>query len=163
MDALTFRRMTSEDRRDAYGLLRALLLGDPLARDTARAYRGSAASTDAEAALGQALSLFIERPDYGFIWMAYDGTRAIGCAAVSYAISASAGAVIANLDYLVVIEDRRGEGVGRALLQSLAEHLKFLDVARINISVHTENEAAKEFLSALGFEATHEERMVRGL
>src|ERR1700729_2785000 len=65
---LEFRRMSSIDRREAFDLLMQLLLGDEHYRDSSAAY-GAAQNDreDVEASLARALSLFIDRPDYGFV------------------------------------------------------------------------------------------------
>ncbi len=164
MDALIFRRMASEDRPSAFGLLAAFLIDDRYARDSARAYRGAVDDRiEAEAALGKALALFVDRPDYGFLWTAFDGPRAVACAPVGFSISVTAGAVVANLDYVVVAPEYRRHGIGRGLLESLATELKRMEIARIDVSVHLDNAEGRRFYAALGFEPTREERMVRAL
>ena len=96
--ALVFRRMGSADRSDVFALLGELLKKDAYYRHSSLAYGAPQDAADADAALGEALTLWIDRPDYGFVWLALEDDRALACAAVSYAISASVGKVVAKLD-----------------------------------------------------------------
>jgi GNAT superfamily N-acetyltransferase len=151
--------MTAGDRPDAHALLLDLLENDPYYRDSREAYGGARArSGDIESALAQALSLFLDRPDYGYVWMAFEDDRAVGCALVGYAISPALGEVIANVEGLVVAPQERRRGIGSAMLEALAEQLKGAEIARIDMSVNVRNGAAREFCAALGFEPTYEER-----
>jgi GNAT superfamily N-acetyltransferase len=157
---LTFRRMGSADRREAFGLLSTLMLDDEYYRDSSPAYSGSERTREAiEATLGAALSLFVDRPDYGFIFMAYDSDRAVACASVSYAISMSLGDIVAKIEHMVVAPNERRRGIGTALVEALIEHLRVIEIARLDVDVHVANEEAKQFYHALGFEPSREERM----
>ena len=62
--------------------------------------------TDA-AALGEALSLFIDRPDYGFIWLAYVDDHPAACASASLAIDTETGGLLATVRDLFVPPERR--------------------------------------------------------
>ena len=62
--------------------------------------------------LNDALDLFLEHPELGFVWMAYDEDGVAGICVVCYAISTSMGSVVAKLDDVSVKPDRRGKGVG---------------------------------------------------
>jgi GNAT superfamily N-acetyltransferase len=86
--------------------------------------------TDA-AALGEALSLFIDRPDYGFIWLAYVDDHPAACASASLGIDTETGGLLATVRDLFVPQERRRHGVGSALLVTLQGRLKALDVKRI--------------------------------
>jgi GNAT superfamily N-acetyltransferase len=155
---LHFRRMTAGDRRDAHDLLAELLLNDDYYADSREAYAGTTDRSDVEAALGAALTLFLDRPDYGFVWMSFEDERAVGCALVSYAISPALGAVIANLDGVVVVPGQRRRGIGTQMLEALGDHLKAAEIARLDLSVNIRNGAGREFATALGFLPTYEER-----
>ena len=89
---LSAKAMTDAEREGAFGLLRAFLATDEHYRDSASAYgdRGPAA-------LQHALQLFLERPELGFVWLVLDGASVVGCCVVCYAISTSAGAMVAPL------------------------------------------------------------------
>jgi GNAT superfamily N-acetyltransferase len=156
---LSCRRMTSGDRPEAFALFAELIERDPYYRDSSPAYGAPQQSREArEAALGEALSLYVDRPDYGFIWMAFSEDGAVACAAVSYAISPSLGKVVARLDALVVAPNARRNGVGSAMLEALAGELRRAGVARLDASAHLANDAAKQFYLELGFQPLREER-----
>ena len=58
--------------------------------------------------LNDALDLFLEHPELGFVWLAYDDKGLAGCCVICYAISTSMGAVVVKLDDVSVQPDRRG-------------------------------------------------------
>ena len=109
--------------------------------------------------LNNALDLFLERPELGFVWMAYDEKGVAGICVVCYAISTSMGAVVAKLDDVSVKPDRRGQGAGSEMLRQLKEQLRKEAVTRIDVAVHLENPAAKHFYEKAGFLALNEERL----
>jgi len=157
---LTFHRMSSVDRQDAFALFSELMLRDDYFLDSRGAYVGTQSGRDAaEAALGDALSLFVDRPDYGFIFMAFENGKPVGGAAVSYAISLALGKVVAKVEHLIVTESRRRAGIGSALIEELAKHLRLIEIARLDVDVHVKNHAARDFYLGLDFEPSNEERM----
>ena len=95
--------------------------------------------------LNDALDLFLERPELGFVWMAFDEKGVAGICVVCYAISTSMGSVVAKLDDVSVKPDRRGKGIGTELLLQLKEQLRKEAVTRIDVAVHLENPQAKSF------------------
>ena len=109
--------------------------------------------------LNDSLDLFLERPELGFVWMAFDEDGAAGICVVCYAISTSMGSVVAKLDDVSVKQDRRGKGVGSDLLEQLKEQLRKESVTRIDVAVHKDNPEAHRFYEKLGFVALNEERM----
>jgi ribosomal protein S18 acetylase RimI-like enzyme len=146
--------MTIADVPDAFEMLRAFLSGDEHYLASSRAYgdRGFQGINDA-------LYLFLERPELGFVWMAYDENGAAGMCVVCYAISTSMGSVVAKLDDVSVKVDRRGRGTGTTLLEQLKEQLRKELVTRIDVAVHLENPEARRFYERLGFVALNEERL----
>src|SRR6266851_6732774 len=71
------RTMTGPERVDAYTLMRQ--------------FRSD------EAALGDALALFVDRPDYGFVWLAYADGIPVACVSASFGISTETGGLFAEL------------------------------------------------------------------
>lgn len=146
--------MRTADVRDAFEMLTTFLSEDEHYLDSRKAYgdiglRG----------LNDALDLFLERPELGFVWMAFDEQGAAGICVVCYAISTSMGSVVVKLDDVSVKQDRRGKGVGTYLLEQLKEQLRKESVTRIDVAVHKDNPEAKRFYEKLGFVALNEERM----
>jgi GNAT superfamily N-acetyltransferase len=103
-----------------------------------------------EALLGEALALYVDRPDYGFIWLAYDDGIPAACVSAAYAISTETGGLIAALRDLWVVRDRRRRGIGSALLATLHGRLDQLDVTRVEASLP--NDAAlRAFFAARSY------------
>ena len=148
------RKMTAADVADAFEMLRVFLSEDEhyLASSEAYGDRGFQGLNDA-------LDLFLEQPELGFVWLAYDENGVGAVCVVCYAISTSMGAVVAKLDDVSVKEDRRGQGIGTALLEQLKAQLKKEAVTRIDVGVHLENPEARKFYEKLGFMALNEERL----
>jgi len=110
--------MASAERFDAYALISSFR------RD--------------EALLGTALTLFVDRPDYGFVWLAYDDGVPAACISVAYAISTESGGLVATLRDLWVAPDHRRRGIGTALLVTLRGRLDQLEVTRIEAALPPE-------------------------
>jgi GNAT superfamily N-acetyltransferase len=150
----TFRRMTDRDRQAAYALFVDYLHNDEFVRDSSAAY-----GNNGDRALSAALALFVERPDFGFIWMGFEGDEAVAVAIVSYAISTAVGGVVAKLEDTYVAPSRRSNGIGHAFVNSLVEELSKNRIARLDTSVHLQNARGKSFYETLGFRSLHEERL----
>ena len=146
--------MSATDVPDAFDMLSAFLGEDEHYLASSKAYgdRGFQGLNDA-------LDLFLEQPELGFVWMAHDDGGVCGICVVCYAISTSMGAVVAKLDDVSVKANRRGGGIGSALLEQLKEQLRKEAVTRIDVAVHLENPEARRFYEKLGFMALNEERM----
>ncbi len=83
------------------------------------------------AALGEARSLFIDRPDFGFVWLAYLDDHPAACASASLGIDTETGGLVASVRDLYVLPERRRHGIGSALLVTLQGRLEALEVARV--------------------------------
>lgn len=151
---ITCRKMTAPDVRDAFNMLSVFLREDEHYLSSSQAYGDRGIQ-----GLNDALDLFLEHPDLGFVWMAYDESGAAGICVVCYAVSTSMGSLVAKLDDVSVKEDRRGKGVGTALMEQLKEKLRKESVTRIDVGVHLENPEARRFYERLGFTALNEERL----
>jgi len=151
---ITCRKMTAADVSDAFEMLSTFLNEDEHYLASSRAYgdRGFQGLNDA-------LDHFLEQPELGFVWLAYDEDGLAGICVVCYAISTSMGAVVAKLDDVSVKASRRGIGIGTALLEQLKEQLKKESVTRIDVGVHLENPEARKFYERLGFATLNEERL----
>ena len=151
---ITCRKMTAADVRNAFEMLSAFLTEDEhyLASSAAYGDRGLRGLNDA-------FYLFLERPELGFVWMAYDDRGLAGICVVCYAISTSLGTVVAKLDDVSVQVDRRSTGVGTAMVEELKEELRGQSVMRIDVAVHMDNPQAKRFYQKLGFVPLNEERL----
>ena len=146
--------MGAADVADAFQMLGDFLSGDEhyLASSEAYGDKGVKGLTDA-------LDLFLEHPELGFVWMAFDEQGVAGICVVCYAISTSMGSVVAKLDDVSVKKDRRGQGIGTELLTQLKTQLKKESVSRIDVAVHVDNPEARHFYEKFGFVELHEERL----
>ena len=109
-----------------------------------------------QAALGDALTLFVEREDYGFVWLAYDGDTCVGCCSIAYAIATDAGGVTAVLRDLYVLPEVRRQGVARTMLAALHKRLDDLGIRRVDALVAAVGPGIIAFLDACGYAATDE-------
>ena len=154
MPSMSTKAMSAAELEDAFRLLRAFLSTDQHYRDSSAAYGDGGPE-----ALRRALSLFVARPELGFVWLAYDLHTAVGCCVVCYAISTAAGAMVAKLDDVCVLPGREGQGIGTALVGGLEDELRRRGVRRIDTSCHLENPRARNFYLQLGFRPLNEERL----
>jgi len=154
LDLITCRKMTAADAREAFEMLSSFLTADEHYLASSQAYgdRGMRGLNDG-------LYLFLERPELGFVWVAYDDEGAAGICVVCFAISTSLGTVVAKLDDVSVKENRRGKGVGSAMIQQLKDELRKQSVMRIDVAVHLNNPEARRFYEKLGFVPLNEERL----
>jgi ribosomal protein S18 acetylase RimI-like enzyme len=148
------KAMANADLEGALSLLRVFLASDAHYRASAKAYgdRGPEA-------LRHALRLFLSRPELGFVWLGLDAGTVVGCCVVCYAISTSAGAIVAKLDDVCVLPGKEGQGIGTVLINSLMTELRSRGVLRIDTSCHVDNLRARDFYVRLGFRSLNEERL----
>ena len=154
VSAVTCRKMGAADVADAFHMLSDFLSADEHYLASSQAYGDLGLK-----GLNDALDLFLERPELGFVWMAYDEQGVAGVCVVCYAISTSMGSVVAKLDDVLVKPDRRGKGVGSEMLNQLKEQLRKEAVTRIDTSVHLQNPQARIFYERAGFVSLNEERL----
>ncbi len=152
--SLSSKAMTEAELEAAFSVLRAFLASDEHYRDSADSYGDCGPE-----ALRHALRLFLARPELGFVWLALDAGTVVGCCVVCYAISTSAGAIVAKLDDVCVLPGREGQGIGTALIDSLKTELRSRGLRRIDTSCHIENPRARDFYVRLGFRSLNEERL----
>jgi GNAT superfamily N-acetyltransferase len=110
-------------------------------------------------ALERALELFLERPEIGFVWIAFLDGAAVGACVCCYAISTARGSLVVKLDDVTVDPAWQGHGVGVAMLTMLAAWLRERGVSRIDSSCHRDNTGAWRFYQRLGFRGLDEERI----
>ena len=151
---ITCRKMTAADARDAFEMLTSFLTEDEHYLASSKIYGDRGVR-----GLNDALYLFLERPELGFVWVAYDENGVAGISVVCYAISTSLGTLVAKLDDVSVKADRRGHGVGSAMIEQLKIEVRKQSVMRIDVAVHRDNPEAKRFYEKLGFAQLNEERL----
>ena len=146
--------MGAADVADAFHMLSDFLRADEHYLASSEAYGDLGLK-----GLNDSLDLYLERPELGFVWMAYDEQGVAGVCVVGYGISTSMGSVVAKLDDVSVKPDRRGKGTGSQMLNQLKEQLRREMVTRIDVAVHLQNPEARRFYEKAGFVALNEERL----
>ena len=130
--------MSAADRQDVYELL-APPAGAP-----------QPLRERAEASLAHALTLFEDRPDFGFVWVAYLEETALACCTVSFAISASQGGLIARVDDFAVARDAEFDVIERTLA-ALGEVLRSEEALRLEATVDVNATSYARALEGMGF------------
>jgi GNAT superfamily N-acetyltransferase len=146
--------MGAADVRDAFHMLSDFLTEDEHYLASSQAYGDLGV-----AGLNNALDIFLEHPELGFVWMAYDEAGVAGICVVGYGISTAMGSVVAKLDDVSVKADRRGHGTGSEMLEQLKDQLRKEAVTRIDVAVHLQHPEARRFYEKSGFVALNEERL----
>ncbi len=146
--------MTPATRPEAHALLAAFLEADPFYLANSGLYGDRGGN-----ALDQALDLYLERPDLGFVWLAFDGDLAVAVCVISLAVSTSLGRLVAKLDDMFVADGYRGQGIGTALIMTLQDTLRQDGVGRIDTAVYADNTGADRFYKRLGFRSLREDRL----
>jgi len=149
-------RMNARTRAAAGDLIASFLAADAHYRDSAASY-----GDGGRPALERALDLFLAHPEIGFVWLARSQDEIVGACVVCYAISTSRGTRVAKLDDVTIGEAWQGRGVGTALRETLAAHLRAEGVTRIDTACHRDNAGAWRFYERLGFQSLREERLAR--
>ena len=151
---ISCKKMTAELLPDAAPLINAFLSEDEYYLDSSGAY-----GDKGEEGVEDALRLFLDRAELGFVWIAYDGSVPVGVCVVCFAISTSIGGLVVKLDDVFVRTDKQGEGIGSAMLVQLKDELRRLNVRRIDLGVHVRNRPAIGFYKKHSFLPLGEERM----
>lgn len=151
---ITSRKMSHATINDAFKLLSEFLRHDEHYLASSQVY-----GDEGDRALKTALNQFVDRPELGFVWLAYEGALPVAVCVVSFAISTSIGGLVAKLDDVFVASDKRAQSVGSNHLDQLKTELRRLKVRRIDTSVHQGNEQARMFYIKHGFVSLQEERM----
>lgn len=132
--------------------------GDDLHRPLSPIGAAVAGDRDAVVALWRACGLTRpwNDPDRDFALALESGASAI---LVARAGEALGGAVMTGFDghrgwvyYLAVAPDRRGAGLGRALMAAAEQWLRDRGAPKLQLMVRTDNAAALDFYAALGLE-----------
>lgn len=109
-----------------------------------------------ETAQRQGLQLLLNMPEQAQIFVARDETaRVIGMVSAQLVISTAIGAPSAWIEDMVVREEFRGRGVGKALLARATEWAKSRGAKRVQLVADADNAPALNFYKQLGWQPTH--------
>lgn len=101
------------------------------------------------------LSMLIEQPSLGVIKVARNSQgNVIGMVSAQLVISTAQGAPSAWVEDMVVNQQSRGTGVGRALLDEILQWAREKGATRAQLLVDSENEPALGYYAHLGWKTT---------
>ena len=101
------------------------------------------------------LQLLMARPDHGQIFVARHPDQGIvGMISAQFVISTAVGAPSAWIEDMVVREQFRGQGVGKALLNKAREWARSRGAKRIQLLADADNAPAIDFYQHLGWQQT---------
>ncbi|MEN3972429.1 GNAT family N-acetyltransferase [Sphingomicrobium sp. XHP0235] len=86
-----------------------------------------------------------------FSVLAFEGEEAIGLANCFTTFSTFAARPLVNIHDMVVREDRRGEGVGKALFDAIHAEARRRNACKVTLEVLNGNESAKGLYAAQGY------------
>ena len=136
-DMLRIQRVGIEQRAAAIRLLRAQ-------------FEEHAISIPPER-LEAAVARLIELPDRGALLLALDGDERVGLAALAYTWTLEHGGLVAWLDELYVIPQRRGEGSGWALLAAAIDLATRAGCSAIELEVDAAHRRSENLYRRAGF------------
>lgn len=104
-----------------------------------------------EAKQTRALQKILSDESSGRIYVAREGGRVVGMAALHFSISTAEGGLAASFEDLIVEPGQRGRGVGAALLAHVIGEARKLGVLRIMLLTDHDNARAQALYRKLGF------------
>lgn len=108
-----------------------------------------------EAAQRTGLKLLLDNPDQGQIFVArHQVAGVVGMVSAQLVISTAMGAPSAWIEDMVVREQFRGQGVGKALLEKAKDWAKAKGAKRVQLVADADNAAALNFYKHLDWQPT---------
>lgn len=108
-----------------------------------------------ETAQRHGLQLLLNTPEHARIFVAHDeAAGVIGMVSAQLVISTAVGAPSAWIEDMVVLEEFRGRGVGKALLATATEWAKAKGAKRVQLIADADNAPALYFYKQLGWQPT---------
>lgn len=117
----------------------------------------------ADSALAAAAAGMLERPRRGQFLLASEGGRAVGFAALSYLWTLERGGWAAWLDELFVVPERRGDGIGDALLAAALAAAAAAGARAVDLEIEAGHERAASLYRRHGFTPLARRRWARAL
>jgi len=117
----------------------------------------------ADTEIGAAARGMFHRPQRGQFLIACEGGRLVGFAALSFLWTLEHGGRNAWLDELYVLPERRGHGIGEALLHAALEAARAAGALAIDLEIETGHERAASLYQRNGFAPLRRTRWARAL
>jgi GNAT superfamily N-acetyltransferase len=108
--------------------------------------------------LDRAVARLIEMPERGALLLALDRGVPVGLAALAYTWTLEHGGLVAWLDELYVVPERRGQGLGTALLAAARRVATGAGCAAIELEVDAVHRRAENLYHRAGFEPLRRSR-----
>lgn len=109
------------------------------------------ANADAQRA---GLSLILQRPEAGRIFVAREGESVVGMVSLLNSVSTALGGPVAWLEDLIVAPAHRGRGIGSDLIEHALSYARECGLKRITLLTGAENSGAQRFYRRHGFRAS---------
>lgn len=87
-------------------------------------------------------------------FLAFIGERPVGFATCFLGYSTFKGAPLLNVHDIAVLREHRRQGIGRAIIQAIAEEATKLGCCRLTLEVRDDNDAAKALYRRCGFDVS---------
>jgi GNAT superfamily N-acetyltransferase len=117
----------------------------------------------ARADLAYAAEGIVRVPERGIILLATDASRAVGVACVSFSWTVERGGMVAWLDELYVVPDRREHGIGNELLGRVIAAAAEAECRTVELEVETSHARAEHLYRRHGFTDMPRRRWTRTL
>ena len=108
--------------------------------------------TPDRAAQERGLRRIIGDASLGRVLVLRDEPRVIGMVSLLFSVSTALGDGVATLEDMVVVPERRGRGIGSALLTAAIEHARQAGCRRITLLTDRSNASARRFYGRHGFQ-----------
>jgi GNAT superfamily N-acetyltransferase len=101
----------------------------------------------------------LQRHPTTLVFLAYQGSKAVGIATCFSGFSTFAARPLINIHDLAVLPEHRAKGIGRQLLDAVERKARALGCCKLTLEVLENNSRARRLYAAAGFaQAVYEER-----
>ena len=107
-----------------------------------------------DARQARALTKILADESVGRIYVAREEGRVAAMASLLYSVSTAEGGLVASFEDLVVLPERRGRGVGSALVRFVVSEARRQGVLRLTLLTDSHNKRAQELYAKAGFRAS---------
>ncbi|HEY2780776.1 MAG TPA: GNAT family N-acetyltransferase [Steroidobacteraceae bacterium] len=98
------------------------------------------------------LASLLARPELGQCWVAEEGGELVGYLLAVYMFSLEHGGVMAEIDEIFVVPERRSLKIGAALLDAATAVMMQLGIAQLQLQLGRGNARGQRFYEQQGFE-----------
>ncbi len=97
------------------------------------------------------LNLILDQPETGQLHCAASEDMIVGMVSILFSVSTAEGGRVAWLEDMIVHPDKRGQGIGRTLLDAAIRGAREAGCLRLTLLTDTTNAAAMQFYARSGF------------